>query len=111
MSVSGIALFVMFLVGCAVFALWPVLFARKQASHIDDLPGPLAEVATLQAEREAVLTAVRDLDFDYQTGKFSEEDYLAQRESLMEHGVAILKQIDAIESEAIEAAVRSRRAH
>lgn len=109
MSISGIALFILFLVGCAAFALWPVLFGRNAPTNSGKLPGPLADVAALQAEREAILTAVRDLDFDYQTGKFSEEDYLAQRESLMGHGVEILKQIDAIESEAIESAVSARR--
>lgn len=34
-------------------------------------------------ERIAVLSALRDLDFDYKTGKVSEEDYLPAREQLL----------------------------
>lgn len=110
MSPSGIALLLAFLVGGAVFVAWPFIAAHKPVgkSKNEDLSG-LSQIAQLQAEREAILNSVRDLDFDYQTGKLSEGDYLAQRESLMGRGVEILKQIDAEQSEAIEAAVRAQR--
>src|SRR5574341_249333 len=73
----------------------------------------------LAAERETVLAAMRDLDFDHATGKISDEDYTPQRARLVAQGVAVLKQLDALSpamperalsaEEAIERAVAARR--
>jgi len=112
MSPSGIALMLAFLAGGSVFVMWPFLAQRRSADpRTEDEPSQLSQIGQLQAEREAILISVRDLDFDYQTGKLTEEDYLTQRESLMGRGVEILKQIDAEQSAAIEAAVQARRGH
>ena len=110
MSPSGIALLLAFLVGGAVFVMWPFL-TQRTGQTTENEPSRLSRIAQLQAEREAILISVRDLDFDYQTGKLTEEDYLMQRENLMDRGVEILKQIDAEQSVAIEAAVQARRGH
>ncbi len=76
---------------------------------------------TALREREAVLAALRDLDFDHVTGKISDEEHAAQRPLLVAQGVAILKQLDeatqnvqqtvpsAAEAE-LESAVRAARA-
>ncbi len=108
MSPSGIALLLAFLAGGAVFVMWPFL-TQRTGQTTENEPSRLSRIAQLQAEREAILISVRDLDFDYQTG--TEEDYLMQRENLMDRGVEILKQIDAEQSVAIEAAVQARRGH
>ena len=50
----------------------------------------------LLAERNTVLTAIRDLDFDFQTGKLLEEDYRTVREKYAVRGVAILKELDTL---------------
>jgi len=80
-------------------------------------------VDLLLANRERVLTQLRDLDFDRTMGKINEVDYAAQRAQLVAEGVAILKQLDALgaaasqpggepadEIEAAVAQVRARRA-
>jgi hypothetical protein len=106
MSISGIFLLLAFLGGCALFVAWPFLFGSERPGS----PAPNASaIASLQAEHEAILTAIRDLDFDYQTGKFTEEEYRTQRESLVQRGVQFLKRIDTEQSAAIEAAVQARR--
>jgi hypothetical protein len=80
----------------------------------------------LLAERDALYVAIRDLDFDFQTGKLIEADYAAVREEYMARGVEILKQLDALQvdrqrpgaerkpqkaiADDIEAAVQARRA-
>lgn len=72
---------------------------------------------SLLAEREAVLAALRDLDFDQTVGKVLPEDYAAQRAELVARGVTVLKQMDALgipnaetsADEAIEQAVARRR--
>lgn len=67
----------------------------------------------LTQERDTILNAVRDLDFDYATGKLTDEDYAAQRAALMARGAAVLKQLDAAGAAAgaspIEQAIAARR--
>jgi hypothetical protein len=50
----------------------------------------------LLTERTAVLTAIRDLDFDFQTGKLLEADYRALRDKYAARGVEILKELDTL---------------
>lgn len=104
MSTGGIFLLLAFLIIAASFVVWPLIIGRESSHR--KTPSQLEK---LQAEREAVLIAIRDLDFDYQTGKLIEQDYTTQRESLVQRGVELLKQIDTLESDAIETAVRLRR--
>ena len=73
--------------------------------------------AGLKAEREAVLSALRELDFDHLTGKVADEDYAPQRAALMGRGVALLQQLETVaqppaaSAEAqLEAEVRAARA-
>ncbi len=50
----------------------------------------------LLAERDALYTTIRDLDFDFQTGKLLEADYRVTREKYTARGVEILKEFDAM---------------
>lgn len=54
------------------------------------------QVDALLFERERLLAQLRDLDFDQATGKIADDDYTAQRASLVAQGVAVLKQLDAL---------------
>jgi hypothetical protein len=106
MSTGGIFLLLAFLGGVGAVIVWPLLFHQGKSK---DKEAPVSVLTQLQAEHEAVLLAVRDLDFDHQTGKLVQDDYLVQREMLMQRGVEILKQIDAVESDLIEQAVKAKR--
>jgi hypothetical protein len=106
MSAAGIFLLLAFLVGAAAIIAWPLLQNQGQTKPGG---GALSGLAQLQAEHEAILIAVRDLDFDYQTGKLTQEDYSAQRESLIQRGVEILKLIDERQDALIEEAVGAHR--
>jgi hypothetical protein len=53
-------------------------------------------LSTLLAERDHVLNAIRELDFDNSLGKIPVEEYPGQRDTLVRHGAEILKQIDKI---------------
>ncbi len=74
--------------------------------------------STLMAERDRVLNALQELDFDYTMGKIPEEDYPQQRSSLLHQGADILRRLDALQAvqqpesaEArLEAAIAARRA-
>ena len=53
--------------------------------------------SSLLAEKERILTALRDLDFDNQLGKIPAEDYAGERSDLLQQGAAVLKQLDVLE--------------
>ncbi len=105
----------------AVIVLWPFRRAapspkKSSARQVKNAEsefarefGKMSLPTQLKAEREAVLQAVRELDFDYQTGKFAESDYRAQREGLVQRGAALTRQIETQEDSALEAVVAAAR--
>ena len=54
----------------------------------------------LLAERDRVLTALKELDFDHALGKIAEEDYPVQRSALLKTGASILRQLDQADGQA-----------
>ena len=73
--------------------------------------------SSLLAEREQLLDALQELDFDYKLGKIPEHIYPAQRTKLLQRGAEILKKLDAVEvarqpplSDAVDRAIADRRA-
>lgn len=83
------------LLGLALLILVAAYVARPL---FERSPEPVAESDPsdgLLAERENVLAALRDLDFDFRTGKVAAEDYEAQRAALVTQGAAVLQQLDA----------------
>lgn len=73
--------------------------------------------SALMAERDRVLNALQELDFDYALGKIPEEDYPLQRAGLLKQGANILRQLDEIQhvtpevdaDQRLEAAIAARR--
>ena len=105
MSSGGLILLVAFLAGVLAVILWPLL-SQTQLKAKDP---SVQKLERLQMQRETILLTVRDLDFDRQTGKINPADYHDQRERLMQNGVEILRQIDTLQSEIIESAVKEKR--
>lgn len=75
------------------------------------------ERSALLAERDRILNALQELDFDYALGKIPEEDYPEQRARLLAKGADVLRQLDSLMSGSsedaetrLEAAVAARRA-
>jgi len=78
------------------------------------------EASALLAERDRVISALQELDFDQHLGKVPVEDYPVQRAELLQKGAQILKKLDGVtlssagddaETNArIEKAVAARRA-
>lgn len=77
--------------------------------------------SSLLAERDRLLNALQELDFDYGLGKVPAEDYPVQRAALLKHGADVLRELDALQPEIlpagqgtaedrIEEAIASRRA-
>jgi hypothetical protein len=50
--------------------------------------------ADLLDRKETVYAAIKEIEFDYQMGKLSEEDFQQLRQQYKDEAVAILKQLD-----------------
>lgn len=96
------------LIGLVIFVVAQPFFERVRVASRDN-----AAAEQLGAQRDSILTAVRDLDFDHVTGKIADEDYTAQRALLMTRGADVLKQLDDAgvvdEAQSIEQAIAARR--
>lgn len=76
------------------------------------------DVSALMAERDRLLNALQELDFDYTLGKIPEEDYPSQRAALLQRGADILRELDTMvpappvetAEDRLEAAIAARRA-
>ena len=49
----------------------------------------------LVLQKEMLYSAIRDLDFDFQTGKVDQKDYAELRQQLEKEAVQLLRQLDA----------------
>lgn len=52
---------------------------------------------TLLLQKETLYTAIRDLEFDFQTGKVDAKDYTELRQQLEGEAIQLLRQIDHID--------------
>lgn len=55
------------------------------------------EISALKAERDRVINALQELDFDFKLGKIPAEDYPEQRAELLKKGSEILRKLDELE--------------
>ncbi len=91
MDLVQIALIVLLAAVAIGAVVWPIL------RPVRSKPAALAAdpiLAELLAKRETALRAVKDLEFDYQTGKVSNEDYPAYDRALKEQAVAAIQAVD-----------------
>jgi hypothetical protein len=78
-----------------------------------DKPAPAIEPPAareqLEAERLAVIRAIRELDFDFKTGKLNDDDYKQLREAEVKRGAEILRALDQhkADAHAIDAAIEA----
>jgi hypothetical protein len=70
----------------------------RGARRPDDPGSEPADVAELEAARDAKYREIRDAELDVRTGKLSDEDYAALDGSLRAEAVEILHQLDEAHS-------------
>jgi NADH pyrophosphatase NudC (nudix superfamily) len=91
MDLAPILFLIALLLTVSLYLMTPLLGGRTR--RVAEEP---QEVSSLLAERERLLNALQELDFDFQLGKIPEEDYPVQRADLMRKGAEILKKLDAL---------------
>jgi len=77
------------------------------------------EISALLAERDRLIMALQELDFDHTLGKIPSQDYPAMRASLLQRATDVLRKLDALQPQNIdsmdaesrvEAVIAARRA-
>ncbi len=114
MDIGSIFLILGLLVLVALFISRPFLENKTKAVTQEE-----HEVSALLAERDRVISALQELDFDFTLGKIPEADYPIQRAALLQHGAEILRKLDTLQPQStaandvearLEAAIAARRA-
>jgi len=72
-----------------LYAFWPEKNAavQRQKTRLD----------FLEELKEQIYANLRDLNFEYQAGKYPQEDYTAQREILEKEAAAVLAEMDQLQ--------------
>lgn len=103
-------------VAAVFFLLYPMVSRRKYRFEPEDTfsLGDVRRLNYLNAEKALILDNIKELDFEYEMGKLSDEDYASLRGDYLREAEEILADIDQLKireeiEELIEGEVRARR--
>jgi len=91
MDLGAILLLLALLLGVGLYLAAPLM--GKPTRHALQ---ETQEVSSLMAERDRIINALQELDFDFKLGKIPEEDYPVQRAELLYIGAIVLKKLDDV---------------
>ena len=77
--------------GAAAYVLWPLL-----SRAAPDVPVEDDRLTDLLSRKDGALIAIKDLEFDRQVGKLSDEDYQRFNARLRQQAIGYLQQIDKL---------------
>lgn len=117
MDIASILLILAVAVLVAMYVSRPFFSRTPLAKNVDADPRE-RELSALLAERDRLLTALQELEFDQALGKIPAEDYPEQRAALLAAGAEVYRKLDEMEEstpatsaeDRLEAAVATRRA-
>lgn len=93
-----------------LYIVWPLLQPGPAPVIVED-----DRLSELIGRKDDMLKAIKDLEFDYQVGKLSEEDYARFDQRLRRQAIGLLQQIDQVIPEvnrlddSLEAEIQQRR--
>ena len=93
---------------CLAFCLWPL--RRYKEADLIMLDYLEDKGAMLKMSKANAVLIIKELDFDYETGKLSKEDYKHLRDKYEQEAVRIMQNMDEYDAEykSIEARVKAR---
>ena len=92
MNAADIAVIVIMAIGLVVWVGEPLVRRRHVRDAAEDARNDAIERLVLQ--KETLYTAIRDLDFDHQTGKVDAEDHAVLRRQMEEEAAVVLHDLD-----------------
>ncbi|HBX70406.1 MAG TPA: hypothetical protein DEH25_13770 [Chloroflexi bacterium] len=103
MDIGSIFLILALLIPVVVFIARPLLERKSTVVTVEE-----HDYSALLAERDRVLNALQELEFDHTLGKIPEAQYPAQRANLMRYGADILRRIDEYQGQSAESNLDDR---
>ena len=103
MEISSIIIGLILLGGSVAYISLP--FRQRRRKDTNSSKAPIQQ----EGQREVVLVALRDLDFDFKTGKVSQEDYKPLRAQLMVEAAQYME-IEKKGDDQLEQMIRALRA-
>ncbi len=95
MELGAVLLLIALLLSVSLYLAAPLM-----RDHSRRVPQETQKISSLMAERDRVINALQELDFDFKLGKIPQEDYPVQRAELLQMGTGILKKLDNLTSPA-----------
>lgn len=71
------------------YVVWPLFRDAKRIAPADDDP-----LMRLIQRKDAVLMAIKEVEFDYNTGKLTDEDYERMDDRLRRQAIGLLKRME-----------------
>lgn len=115
MEIGSIFLILALFLLVGVYVGRPII--EKQNAQATSIKSLDHERSGLLAERDQLIDALKELEFDHILGKIPEEDYPSQKAYLLEKGVEVLRKLDTLEpadsqvsfEDRLEEAIAARR--
>lgn len=103
MDIGSIFLILGLLVLVGLYISRPLLEKKSVAVSQEE-----HDISALLAERDRLLGALQELDFDNALGKIPEDEYPAQRAALVQRGADILRKLDELQPRGMQGEVEER---
>ena len=100
MIIIPIILIALLIVGTFAFVLQPLVETKEGNWSPSKASATMQTVDELTARRDAIYAALKDAEFDRETGKLAQEDYQIVRARYMNEAAQILRQLDRLGPEA-----------
>jgi hypothetical protein len=79
------------------YVVWPLVQSGPAPVVVED-----DRLTDLIARKDATLIAIKDAEFDYRTGKLSEEDYVRMDQRLRRQAIGYMQQIEKLAPESAQ---------
>jgi hypothetical protein len=88
MDLQTVLPLVVLTIGCLAYIFWPQerVVAPVEKTRLD----------YLQERKEVVYDNLRDLNFEFRAGKYPEDDYMRQRESLEQEAAKVVSEMETL---------------
>jgi len=81
------------LIAAAAYLSYPLLKPRATEKRE---PRPNSKARELEAQKESLLAAIKEIDFDHRTGKLSDEDFQALNTRYRLEAISLIKRLDQL---------------
>jgi rubrerythrin len=99
-DLSGVILIVVLIAAALGYTIWPLVWPSPRAGapeggEVGAVSAIAHDIARLLTEREKVYQYIRDIEFDREMGKLSDENYRQMIGPAREGAMAVLRRLDA----------------